>query len=48
VSELGSAPVPEPTDADHRRGSGPLTIVYAARDEEHNNAAVVAELVRAG
>jgi protein-disulfide isomerase len=29
VSELGSAPVPEPCDADHRRGSGPLTIVYA-------------------
>jgi protein-disulfide isomerase len=29
VSELGSAPVPEPADADHRRGSGPLTIVYA-------------------
>jgi protein-disulfide isomerase len=29
VSELGSAPVPEPSDADHRRGSGPLMIVYA-------------------
>jgi uncharacterized protein YeaO (DUF488 family) len=25
-----------------------LTIVYAARDEEHNNAAVLAELVRDG
>ena len=31
-----------------RAKTGPLTIVYAARDEEHNNAAVVAELVRAG
>jgi protein-disulfide isomerase len=29
VSELGSAPVPEPSDTDHRRGSGPVTIVYA-------------------
>jgi protein-disulfide isomerase len=29
VSELGSAPVPEPSAADHCRGSGPLTIVYA-------------------
>ena len=29
MSELGSAPVPEPSDADHRRGSGPVTIVYA-------------------
>jgi protein-disulfide isomerase len=29
VSELGSAPVPEPADADHRRGAGPVTIVYA-------------------
>jgi uncharacterized protein YeaO (DUF488 family) len=31
-----------------RAKAGKLTIVYAARDEEHNNAAVVAELVRAG
>lgn len=29
MSELGSAPVPEPSDADHRRGAGALTIVYA-------------------
>lgn len=28
--------------------SGPLTIVYAARDREHNNAVVVAELLRDG
>lgn len=28
--------------------SGPLTIVYAARDEEHNNAVVLAELLRKG
>jgi uncharacterized protein YeaO (DUF488 family) len=27
---------------------GRLTIVYAARDQEHNNAAVLAELVRDG
>jgi uncharacterized protein YeaO (DUF488 family) len=26
--------------------NGPLTIVYAARDREHNNAVVLAELVR--
>ncbi len=29
-------------------GEGPLTIVYAARDREHNNAVVLAELVREG
>jgi protein-disulfide isomerase len=29
VSELGSAPVPEPSDADHCRGAGAVTIVYA-------------------
>ena len=29
MSELGSAPVPEPSDTDHRRGAGPATIVYA-------------------
>jgi uncharacterized protein YeaO (DUF488 family) len=28
--------------------SGPLTIVYAARDREHNNAAVLSELLREG
>jgi uncharacterized protein YeaO (DUF488 family) len=31
-----------------RAGSGRLTIVYAARDREHNNAVVVCELVRDG
>ena len=29
MSELGSAPVPEPSAQDHRRGRGPLTVVYA-------------------
>src|SRR5919107_1774788 len=29
-----------------RARSGPVTIVYAARDQQHNNAVVVAELVR--
>ena len=29
MSELGSAPVPAPSLQEHRRGSGPLTIVYA-------------------
>jgi uncharacterized protein YeaO (DUF488 family) len=29
-----------------RARSGPVTILYAARDREHNNAVVVAELVR--
>ncbi len=28
--------------------SGPVTILYAARDEEHNNAVVLAELLRDG
>jgi uncharacterized protein YeaO (DUF488 family) len=31
-----------------RARKGPLTIVYAARDQAHNNAAVLAELVRDG
>jgi uncharacterized protein YeaO (DUF488 family) len=31
-----------------RARKGPLTIVYAARDEEHNNAAALTELVRDG
>ncbi len=31
-----------------RASDGRLTIVYAARDREHNNAAVLAELVRDG
>lgn len=29
-----------------RARRGPLTIVYAARDQEHNNAVVLAELLR--
>jgi uncharacterized protein YeaO (DUF488 family) len=29
-----------------RAGEGPVTIVYAARDEQHNNAVVLAELLR--
>ncbi|HET8673017.1 MAG TPA: DUF488 family protein [Thermoleophilaceae bacterium] len=29
-----------------RARGGPLTIVYAARDEEHNNGVVLAELLR--
>jgi uncharacterized protein YeaO (DUF488 family) len=29
-------------------GGGPLTILYAARDREHNNAVVLAELLRDG
>ena len=29
MSELGSAPVPEPSAQDHRRGDGPVVIVYA-------------------
>ncbi|MGI8506824.1 MAG: DUF488 domain-containing protein [Solirubrobacteraceae bacterium] len=29
-----------------RGRNGPLTIIYAARDREHNNAVVLAELVR--
>ena len=31
-----------------RARNGPLTIVYAARDTEHNNAVVLAELIRDG
>lgn len=31
-----------------RASKGPLTILYAARDQEHNNAVVVGELVRDG
>lgn len=38
---------PEQLDGLRRRAaSGTLTIVYAARDREHNNAVVLAELVR--
>lgn len=32
----------------HLASEGPVTILYAARDREHNNAVVVAELVRDG
>jgi len=31
-----------------RAACGPLTILYAARDREHNNAAVLSELLRDG
>ena len=31
-----------------RAAGGPLTIVYAARDREHNNAVVLSELLRDG
>jgi uncharacterized protein YeaO (DUF488 family) len=31
-----------------RARSGPLTVVYAARDRDHNNGVVVAELLRDG
>src|SRR5687768_17888491 len=33
-------------DLARRARSGPVTIVYAARDQQHNNAVVVADLVR--
>ena len=29
-----------------RAGTGPVTILYGARDEEHNDAVVLAELIR--
>ena len=29
-----------------RAASGPVTVLYAARDQEHNNAAVLVELLR--
>ena len=31
-----------------RAKTGPLTIIYSARDREHNNAVVLAEIVRRG
>ena len=33
-------------DLRRRAASGPLTILYAARDQEHNNAVVLAEVLR--
>ena len=33
-------------DLRRQAASGPLTILYAARDQEHNNAVVVCELLR--
>jgi uncharacterized protein YeaO (DUF488 family) len=33
-------------DLRRRAASGPLTLVYAARDREHNNAVVLSELLR--
>jgi uncharacterized protein YeaO (DUF488 family) len=35
-------------DMRRRTRKGPVTIVYAARDREHNNAVVLAELLRDG
>jgi uncharacterized protein YeaO (DUF488 family) len=35
-------------DLRRRAQKGPVTILYAARDREHNNAVVLAELVRDG
>jgi uncharacterized protein YeaO (DUF488 family) len=32
----------------HRAASSPLTILYAARDQKHNNAVVLVELLRDG
>jgi uncharacterized protein YeaO (DUF488 family) len=34
--------------AEHARQTGPVTILYAARDREHNNVIVLAELLRTG
>ncbi len=31
-----------------RAADGPVTVVYAARDEDHNNGVVLAELLRGG
>jgi uncharacterized protein YeaO (DUF488 family) len=38
----------EVEDLHHRATKEPVTIVYAARDREHNNAVVLAELLREG
>jgi len=35
-------------DLRRRARSGPVTIVYGARDTEHNNAVVLAEMLREG
>jgi uncharacterized protein YeaO (DUF488 family) len=35
-------------DLRRRASTGPLTIVYAARDTEHNNAVVLKELIQLG
>lgn len=45
--ELGSHPQKR-DDLRDRARNGRVTIVYAARDEEHNNAVVLAELLRDG
>jgi uncharacterized protein YeaO (DUF488 family) len=45
--ELSSHPEPIEGLRD-RATNGRLTIVYAARDQEHNNAAVLAEVLRDG
>jgi uncharacterized protein YeaO (DUF488 family) len=36
------------TELRRRAKDGPLTILYSARDREHNNAVVLAEMVRGG
>ncbi|MFN8160753.1 MAG: DUF488 domain-containing protein [Solirubrobacterales bacterium] len=38
----------ELADLRRRAGAGVLTLLYAARDREHNNAVVLAELLREG
>jgi len=44
--ELGARS--ESIDLRRRAASGTVTIVYAARDRQHNDAVVLAELVRKG
>jgi uncharacterized protein YeaO (DUF488 family) len=39
---------PELDELRRRARAGRVTVVYAARDEEHNNAVVLAELLREG
>ena len=43
-----SAHAEELAELRRRAEEGPVTIVYAARDREHNNAVVLAELLRDG
>jgi uncharacterized protein YeaO (DUF488 family) len=47
AAELREAPARElVADLARRAAHGPVTLVYAARDEEHSNAAVLREVVR--